>query len=106
MKKFLILTIALCSLCSCAISYSSISCYGNVTTFTPQGDTLKVYENVLIQEKVGGYTTENAFKAYGLNFTDSTGKGIIIGNAVPYIVEYKVEVKTEPDYYEEPTYDN
>lgn len=112
MKKFFILAISLCSLCSCAISntYSTISCYGNVTTFTPQGDTLKVYKNVLIQERVGGYTTENAFKAYGLNFTDSTGKGIIVGNAVPYIVEYEVEVKVDtistPDYYEEYTNDN
>ena len=111
MKKLFILAIALCTICSCAIStYSTISYYGNVTTFTPQGDTLKVYENVLIQERVGGYTTENAFKSYGLNFADSTGKGIIIGNAVPYIVEYKVDVKIDtvstPDYYEEYNYDN
>ena len=104
MKKFLFLTIALCSLCSCGITTHSF--YGNVTTFTPQGDTLKVYDNVLIQEHINGCVTENAFKNFGLNFIDSTGKGIIIGNAVPYIVEYKVEVKTEPDYYEEPTYDN
>ena len=112
MKKLFILAIALCSLYSCAISntYSTISCYGNITTFTSQGDTLKVYKNVLIRERIGGYTTENAFKAYGLNFTDSTGKYIIIGNAVPYIVEYEVEVKVDtistPDYYEEITHDS
>ena len=101
MKKLFILAIALCSLCSCAISY-----YGNVTTFTSQGDTLQVWENVLVQEHINGYITDNAFKAYGLNFIDSTGRGIIISNAVPYIVDYKVEVKTTPDYYEEYTNDN
>lgn len=104
MKKFFILAIALCTLCSCAVTTHSL--YGNVTTFTPQGDTLKVWENVLVQEHINGYITDNAFKAYGLNFIDSTGRGIIISNAVPYIVDYKVEVKTTPDYYEEYTNDN
>jgi hypothetical protein len=103
MKKLFILAIAICSLCSCAITTHSF--YGNVTTFTPQGDTLKVYENVLVQEHINGYITDNAFKSFGLNFTDSTGTGIVIGN-IPYLIEYKVEVKTTPDYYEEPTYDN
>ena len=104
MKKLFILVITLCSLCSCAITTHSF--YGNVTTFTPQGDTLKVWENVLVQEHINGYITDNAFKAFGLNFIDSTGRGIIISNAVPYIVDYKVEVKTEPDYYEETIHDN
>lgn len=104
MKKIFILAIALCTLCSCAVTTHSF--YGNVTTFTPQGDTLKVWENVLVQEHINGYITDNAFKAYGLNFIDSTGRGIIISNAVPYIVDYKVEVKTTPDYYEEYTNDN
>lgn len=104
MKKLFILAIAICSICSCA-TYSTINCYGNVTTFTPQGDTLKTWNNVLIQKSVGEYTTANAVKEYGLNFTDSTGTGIVIGN-IPYIIEYKVEAKTTLDYYEEPAYDN
>lgn len=110
MKKLFILAIALCSLCSCAITTSSISCYGNITTFTPQGDTLKVYKNVLIRESVyNGYTSysSNAIKDYGLNFTDSTGRGVVIGN-IPYIIEYDVikTIQTEPDYYEETIHDN
>ena len=107
MKKLFILAIAICSLCSCAITTHSF--YGNVTTFTPQGDTLQVWNNVLIQKSVGGYTT-NAFKKFGVNFIDSTGRGIVIGHAVPFIIDYdtkaKVDTLSTPDYYEEPTYDN
>lgn len=109
MKKLFILAIALCTLCSCSItSYSIVSCYGNITTFTQQGDTLKVYNNVLIKETVGGYNTTNVFKNFGLNFTDSTGKGIVIGHAVPYIIEYDVNkiIVEVPDYYEEDIHDN
>lgn len=105
MKKLFILTIAICSLCSCAIQ----SYYGNITTFTPQGDTLQVWNNVLIQKSVGGYTT-NAFKDFGVNFIDSTGRGIVIGHAVPFIIDYdtkaKVDTLSTPDYYEEITHDN
>lgn len=106
MKKLFILAIALCSLYSCAITTQSF--YGNVTTFTPQGDTLKVYKNVLVQEYINGYNTTNAFKNYGLNFADSTGKGIVIGHAVPYIIEYDVNtiIVETPDYYEEDIHDN
>ena len=108
MKKIFILTIALCTLCSCAITTSITSCYGNITTFTPQGDTLKVWKNVLIQETVtNGYgaNTNNAFKNFGLNFTDSTGRNIIIGNAIPYIIDYDT-IHIEYDYYEEYTNDS
>jgi hypothetical protein len=105
MKKLFILTIALCILCSCAIQ----SYYGNVTTFTSQGDTLQVWNNVLIQKSVGGYTT-NAFKKFGVNFIDSTGRGIVIGHAVPFIIDYdtkaKVDTLSTPDYYEEITHDS
>jgi hypothetical protein len=41
-----------------------------------------------------------------LNFTDSTGRTIIIGNAVPYIIDYDTKIKvdtisTSKPYYEE-----
>jgi hypothetical protein len=105
MKKLFILAIAICSLCSCAIQ----SYYGNITTFTPQGDTLQVWNNVLIQRSVGRYTT-NAFKDFGVNFIDSTGRGIVIGHAVPFIIDYdtkeKVDTLSTPDYYEEITHDS
>ena len=90
MKK--ILFSLLCFICSsCSITTTMI---GDVTTFTQNGEILQKWEQVVLQDVVsygftGNYVNNNAFKTFGINFYDKkSGKYIIIGNAVPCIVEY------------------
>jgi hypothetical protein len=70
---------------------------GDVTAYTQNGEVLQKWERVVLQETVsssfsGNYVNNNAFKTFGINFYDKkSGKHIIIGNAVPYIIEYTVE---------------
>ena len=78
---------------SCAFTTTMI---GDVTAYTQNGDVLQKWERVVLQETVsssfsGNYVNNNAFKTFGINFYDKkSGKHIIIGNAVPYIIEYTV----------------
>ena len=81
--------------------------YGSITTFTPQGDTLKRWDNAFIEEEtttienssmygVSSYRakTNTAFKYFGLNFIDlDTGKGVVVHSGIPYIIEYNTSVE-------------
>ena len=93
MKK--IIFSLLCFICSsCSITTTMI---GDVTTFTQNGEILQKWEQVVLQDVVsssftGNYVNNNAFKTFGINFYDKkSGKYIIIGNAVPCIIEYTIE---------------
>ena len=95
MKKFFVIVITLLAVSqiSCVSTYSL---KGDITCFTDNGEILKKYENVVIEagyESYGsGKTVKNSsIKAYGLNFIDKTGKGVIIGKSVPYIIEYRTD---------------
>ena len=76
---------------SCSITTTMV---GDVTTFTQNGEILQKWEQVVLQDLVssgfsGNYVNNNAFKTFGINFYDKkSGKYIIIGNAVPCIIEY------------------
>ena len=89
MKKIILGLI--CIMCSgCALT----TMVGDVTAYTPNGEILQKWEQVILQETVsfgfiGKYTIYNAFKAYGINFYDEkNGKYIIVGDSVPCIIEY------------------
>ena len=90
MKKIIFsLMCFICSSCS-----TTTTMIGDVTTFTQNGEVLQKWEQVVLQDVVsssftGNYVNNNAFKTFGINFYDKkSGKYIIIGNAVPCIVEY------------------
>ena len=105
MKKFFILCFMAFVMCSCGtIQTYTEKCYGSVTTFTPQGEVLQTWDNVLIEEKTSEYNSiygttsvskTSAFKNFGLNFIDmNTGKGVIVHTSIPYIIEYNTEQET------------
>ena len=89
MKKILfIIMVILCS--SCASTYT-IATIGNVTAYTSNGDVLRKWEGVKLTESTEYGVKENSFKTFGYNFYDPyTDNYIVINNAVPCIVEYKV----------------
>lgn len=108
MRKFIILCLMAFMVCSCYSTKTFVeTCYGSVTAFTPQGDTLKRWDNAFIQEETttieissmygsSSYQakTNTAFKSFGLNFTDlDTGKGVIVHNSIPFIIEYNTSVE-------------
>ena len=93
MKRFFVIAIALFAVCqiSCVSTYSL---KGDITCFTDNGEILKKYENVVIESGYvssfsGKTVNSNSINTYGLNFIDNTGKGVIIGKSVPYIIEYR-----------------
>ena len=95
MKKLFIIAIALLAISqiSCVSTYSL---KGDITCFTDNGEILKKYENVVIESGYESYgsgknVNSTSIKAYGLNFIDNTGKGVIIGKSVPYIIEYRTD---------------
>lgn len=94
MKKLIFCFV--CTLCcSCAITTpTTTTLVGDVTAYTQTGEVLQKWNQVVLQEETYGYgyTNTNAFKTFGLNFYDKkSGKHIIIGNAVPYIIEYSTK---------------
>lgn len=108
MRKFIILCLMAFMVCSCYSTKTFVeTCYGSVTAFTPQGDTLKRWDNAFIQEETTTIETSSmygsssyqaktntAFKSFGLNFTDlDTGKGVIVHNSIPFIIEYNTSVE-------------
>ena len=105
MKKFFILCFTAFVMCSCGtIQTYTAKYYGSVTTFTPQGEVLQTWDNVLIDETTTEYNTlygttsvskTSAFKKFGLNFIDmNTGKGVVVHTSIPYIIEYNTELET------------
>lgn len=103
MKKFIVFCLMAFMVCSCSVTKTlTETYYGRVTTFTPQGDTLKVWNNALIEEKTKevstlygttSYKSETAFKNFGLNFIDrDTGKGVAVHMSIPFIIEYNTDI--------------
>lgn len=113
MRKFIILCLMAFIVCSCYSTKTFVETYyGSITTFTPQGDTLKRWDNAFIEEEtttienssmygVSSYRakTNTAFKYFGLNFIDlDTGKGVIVHNSIPFIIEYNTSVEEKGVY--------
>ena len=88
MKKIIFIFILfLC--CGCNVTTSLV---GDITTYNFNGEVMKKWENVVIEENVNGTTTSSSFKTFGLNFYDKkNNKYIVLGNTVPYIIEYNVK---------------
>ena len=86
------------SLNSCA-SLTTTTLIGNVTAYNDDGTILRKWDNVTIKEEVNTIQTESMYKTFGFNFYDKNNdKFIIIGNAVPCIVEYNVINKSQNSY--------
>ena len=87
-KRVLAMAIAAVAMCSCSYTTTYI---GSITTYNADGSVLKKWDKVCLHEQSNNYTTSNAFKPYGVNFYDlESGRFIVIGNAVPYLVEYDI----------------
>lgn len=85
-----IISLLLLFLCSC--STYTISSVGSVTAYTTNGEILRKWDNIKLTESTNGSVTTNSYKTFGYNFYDQeNGNYVIINNAVPVIVEYKVE---------------
>lgn len=95
MKKLFPLGITLLYMSSCISPYHQT--VGDVIAFNADGSILNSWNSVILEEysmdAMGRKSaTKNIYRTYGLNFIDpQTGKGIILGNAVPYIIEYQTE---------------
>lgn len=87
-KRCFAMAVAAIIFCSCTYTTTHI---GSITTFNADGSVLKKWDKVCLHEQSNNYTKGNAFKTYGVNFYDiESGRFIVIGNAVPYIVEYDI----------------
>ncbi|MBO7190451.1 MAG: hypothetical protein J6V55_07690 [Alistipes sp.] len=87
-KRLLAMAVATVVLCSCSYTTTYI---GSITTYNADGSVLKKWDKVCLHEQSNNYTTGNAFKPYGVNFYDlESGRFIVIGNSVPYVVEYDI----------------
>ena len=90
--------VAMTTLCGCAYTTTHI---GSVTTYNADGSVLQRWDKVCLQEQSRNYATTSAFKPYGLNFYDIvSGRFVIIGNSVPYVIEYDIlnrNAKDNPD---------
>ena len=85
MKKFIFLIATMCVACSCATV-----CIGDVTAYNADGSVLDKWEDVVISSN-NAYPENSVFKTFGMNFYDTKSeKFIVVGNAVPYIIEYDV----------------
>ena len=87
MKKLLFICCMGLLLQSCVTTYNIV---GDVTAYNADGSVLKNWNDVIVAsgDDWGGQTN-SAMKRYGLNFVDpESGKGVILGNSVPYIIEY------------------
>ena len=98
MKKniyiFILFTICIICLQSC----TTTKLVGDITTYTQNGEEVKTWKDVTIQEQVVDTKTQSAFKMWGLNFYDKeTDQFIIISNAVPYVIKYKAQKNTNSE---------
>lgn len=90
MKKIIFIFIILLT-SGCSVATSLV---GDITAYTLNGDVLGKWENVTIGENYNDVTTSSSFKTFGTNFYDSkNGKYIILSNAIPHIIEYKVKAQ-------------
>ena len=92
MRDIFIFCFAIC-FTSC-VSITNWKMEGDITAFNQDGTVLRKWNNVILEsgtssELSGRQIVSSSTKYFGLNFIDpKTGKGVIIGNAVPYIIEY------------------
>lgn len=88
LKRYFTMIVAALVLTSCAYTTTQI---GSITTYNADGSVLRKWDKVCLHEQSSSYTTSNAFKPHGVNFYDlESGRFIVIGNSVPYIVEYDI----------------
>ena len=94
MKRLAFSLFALIFFCSCSVT---TGCIGTITVLDSNGNTVKKWNNITIQNEALGYTS-SSFKSFGLNFYDpASDQFIVLSNAVPYIIEYNTQTKVE-DY--------
>ena len=94
-KRLLAMALATVILCSCSYTTTYI---GSITTYNADGSVLQKWDKVCLHEQTNNHTTGTAFKPYGVNFYDlESGRFIVIGNAVPYVVEYDIITRTGND---------
>lgn len=92
MKKILFLLATMCVVSSCAPIVKT--CVGDVTAYNADGSVLKKWEGVELSSSSSssfGRQESSAMKTFGVNFYDNDSKKfIVVGNAVPCIIEYNV----------------
>ena len=94
-KRLLAMAVVAIMFSSCSYTTTHI---GTITTYNIDGSVLKKWDKVCIHEEVNKHPIGNAFKSYGVNFYDiESGRFIVIGNAVPYIVEYDILTRNSND---------
>lgn len=87
MKKMLFICCMGLLLQSCISTYKVV---GDVTAYNADGTVMKSWNDVTIAsgDNLNGQTN-SAMRLWGLNFEDpDSGKGVILGSSVPYIIEY------------------
>ncbi len=93
MKKILFLLATMCVVSSCTPIVKT--CVGDVTAYNADGSVLKKWEGVELSSSSSssfGSQESSAMKTFGVNFYDNDSKKfIIVGNAVPCIIEYNVQ---------------
>lgn len=87
MKKLLFICCMGLLLQSCVSTYKVV---GDVTAYNIDGTVMKSWNDVTIASgDTWNGQTNSAMRLWGLNFVDpDSGKGVILGNSVPYIIEY------------------
>ena len=87
MKKLLFICCMGLLLQSCVATYNIV---GDVTAYNADGTVMKSWNDVTIASgDTWNGQTKSAMKLWGLNFIDpDSGKGVVLGNSVPYIIEY------------------
>ena len=95
MKRLAFSAIALLLFCSCSYTTYETNYVGTISVLDSNGNVVRIWDNITLQNEVNGYTNINSFKSFGLNFYDpESGQHIIISNAVPYIIEYNAHTKS------------
>ncbi|MBO7281796.1 MAG: hypothetical protein J6U73_00145 [Alistipes sp.] len=94
-KRYFAMAVAAIMFSSCSYTTTHI---GSITTYNADGSVLKKWDKVCIHEQYNNHTTGDAFKPYGVNFYDiESGRFIVIGNSVPFIVEYDIVTRNSKD---------
>lgn len=94
-KRYFAMAVAAIMFSSCSYTTTHI---GSITTYNTDGSVLKKWDKVCIHEQHNNHTTGYAFKPYGVNFYDiESGRFIVIGNSVPFIVEYDIVTRNSKD---------
>lgn len=95
MKRYLAIIVAMVMFSSCSYTTTHI---GSITTYNSDGSVMKKWDNVCLHEQSNNYTTGDAFKPYGVSFYDiESGRFVIIGNSVPYIIEYDIITRSSKE---------